>query len=73
MRRQVSALLDAGHAQAREYPIGMVWDEHRLVVSRQNAMEATRATLLKMAVSAVLAKDAGREFRKTIQEMNDED
>jgi hypothetical protein len=49
----------------------MVWDEVRLVVERMNALEATRATLLHMAVSAVLSADAGKEFNKTLKHLTE--
>jgi hypothetical protein len=41
-----------------------------LVIERLDRQEATRATLLHLAVSAILTKDAGTEFRKLIERMN---
>jgi hypothetical protein len=52
------------------YPVGMVWDEVSMVVDRLNGLEATRAVLLHLAVSAVLSKEAGDVFKKRIAMLN---
>jgi hypothetical protein len=44
----------------------MIWDEVSLVVDRKNRDQATTATLLNLAVSAVLSEKAGKNFKKTI-------
>jgi hypothetical protein len=49
-----------------------VWDEARLVAERLNGLEATRASLLKLAVSGVLSEEAGKEFAKTIKSLTEE-
>ncbi len=69
MRRQVNLLLDHGHPEAPAYPIGMVWDEARLVVERLNGLESTRAVLLQMAVSSLFSKEGGRAFKMTIERL----
>jgi hypothetical protein len=63
-------LLANGHIEAQHYPLGMVWDEASIVVEHVNRLEATRATLLQMAVSSVLSKEAGKLFREQIQRLN---
>jgi hypothetical protein len=72
IRRQVSLLIGHGHTQAHRYPVGMVWDEARLVVEHLNRLEATRALLLQMAVSSVLSEQAGEEFTKVIARLTKE-
>ena len=72
IRRQVSLLLEHGHTQASRYPVGMVWDEARLVGERINRSHATEAVLIKLAVSAVLSEEAGKEFSERIAKLNEE-
>jgi hypothetical protein len=72
LRGQVSQLLSHGHTDAPFYPVGMVWDEARLVERNVNRLEATRATLLQMAVSSVLSEEAGKEFKKVIERLSEE-
>jgi len=71
IRRQISLLLAEGHPEAPHYPIGMVWDEARLVVERHNGAHATQAVLVQLAVASVLSKDGAKEFKKTISRLND--
>lgn len=66
----MSLLLDHGHPEARRYPLGMLSDEAALVVERLNGQEVTRATLLRLSISAVLSKEGGRAFDKEISKMN---
>lgn len=51
------------------YPVGKVWSEAQLVIERLNSLEVTRATLLQLAVSSVLSKEAGEEFRKALDSL----
>lgn len=66
-----SLLLSEGHSDAWEYPLGTLSDEARLVIERMNRMEATRVTLLQVAVASVVSKDAGRLFRESIDRLTD--
>lgn len=67
----MSLLLSEGHTDAQHYPIGMVWDEARIIVERQNGAHATTAILTQLAVVSVLSKEGQREFKKTIKRLND--
>ena len=58
-----------GHPEARDYPVGMVWDEATLVVERQNANHATQAVLTQLAVSSMLSKKGGKEFKRVLKEL----
>lgn len=49
----------------------MVWDEASLVTERLNGLEATRAILLQMAVSSVLSKKAGQEFKRAVKRLTE--
>jgi hypothetical protein len=48
-----------------------VSDEALLVVQRINILEATRATLLQMAVSSVISAESGKGFQKLLAEMTE--
>lgn len=52
------------------YPIGVVFDETELVVERVNGLEATRAVLTQMAVSALFSKEAGKAFQEKIKQLS---
>lgn len=52
-----------------KYPLGMLWFEAELVVTRLNAEDATRAILLQQAVSSILSKDGAKNFRKSITKL----
>lgn len=58
-----------GHTNALDYPIGMVWVEAEWVVYHLNRAEATRATLLQLAVSSVLSNKAGKRFKEEIKKL----
>jgi hypothetical protein len=47
----------------------MVWVEAELVAERENRRIATEAVLTQMAVSSVISKQAGKEFRKVIKRL----
>lgn len=60
-----------GHPRAREYPLGMVWEEARIVVNRQTAEHASRALLYRAAISATKSKEGAEAFDKLIKELLD--
>lgn len=62
-------MLEHGHTQARDYPVGMVWDEAEIVVERVNGLEATRAIFIQLAAASVMSKKAAGEFSKQIKRL----
>jgi hypothetical protein len=64
-------LLANGHPEAYDYPLGLLWDEAALVIDRVNALEVTRATLVKLAISAALTKEGGKAFRKVASDLGE--
>lgn len=72
MRSQVSLLLAHGHPDARRYPVGLVWDEASMVISRINGMMATEAVLLQTAVSSILSKESGEHFNKLVKQLGED-
>ena len=76
MRSQVSLLISEGHADAPDYPVALVWEEHQLAVERENQRIATEATFYKLAVGTAVAafskdggKAANKQFRDRIVEL----
>jgi len=69
VRRQVSLLLDHGHAAARHYPLGMVFEEAQIVVERMNQEEASRTALLQLAGAAVMSKKGNAALQKVLKEL----
>ena len=72
LRRLVSLLLDHGHPHARRYPLGMLYDEARLVNVRLNRHHVTQASLIQSAVGALLDKKAGRHWKKAVADLTEE-
>lgn len=69
----MSLLLSEGHADARRYPLWMLWDETRIVRERNNAVMVTNAVLLQMAAGSLFSKDAGKAFEKLVKRLADGD
>lgn len=69
MRRQVSLLLAEGHVDAPDYPIGQVFLEARIAVTRINQAFVTQATLLQLAVGSMLSPKSAQEFQKATKKL----
>lgn len=63
-------VLGYGHTQAEHYTLGRLFDEAALIQERENNRIVTEATLLQLAIQSVLSKKAGREFAKTVKQLN---
>lgn len=73
IRRQVSLLKANGHPDASDYPIGMMFDEARLVVDRQNREMATIGVVIQSATATTgmtAGKEAGNHFKRLIEDLN---
>lgn len=51
------------------YRVGLVWEEAQMVVERLNGFHATNATLIQQAVGSLLSKEAGKNFKKTVESL----
>lgn len=69
LREKVSLLMTHGHAQARHYPVPMLWTEVRFVVRRENKRHATEAILTQMAINSALSAKGGKRFKEQITKM----
>ncbi len=67
LRRQVSLLLAEGHAQARFYPVGMVWEEATYIVERKNNDLASQAIAIQAAGASIMDKKGAEHFKKLIK------
>lgn len=72
LRRQASLLLANGHPHARRYPLGMLWDESRIVVERINGVLATEAVLLRQAITSVFSDEGAKGFSDTVSRLTEE-
>ena len=70
MYRDVSLLLDHGHAYARRYPIWQLQVETLLVSQRLNREFATVAALHQQAILATEDKGAMISFRDTLKKLD---
>ena len=58
-------MVEAGHADAPDYPVAMVFEEVELVVERENQRLATEASLMKAAIDTGIAA-----FGKNVSKVN---
>ncbi len=65
-------MLANGHPEARRYPVGMLWDESRIVVERVNGVLATQAILLRQAITSVFSEEGAKGFSVTISKLTEE-
>ena len=63
--------MDHGHSRARQYPLGMLWEEAELVVERVNREEASRAVIMQNTIASILTKEGGKAFQKLIKDLFD--
>lgn len=66
----MSLLLEAGHPEARHYPLGMLYDESNLVIERRNASIVTDSQLRNLSAMGVFSKKARTEFSKQVKLLN---
>lgn len=66
----MSQLLDCGHSEAGNYPIGMVLDEHQLIVERINRHHGTNAIMMR-AVMAEAISAFGKNGSTATKALND--
>ena len=62
--------MEVGHADAADYPLGMMWDELILVTERHNSRLVADAVLLQAALASVHSKKAGSSFQKRVKGLN---
>lgn len=67
----MSLLLAEGHADARRYPLAMVWSEARIVRRRVNDRISTEAVLMQTAIVAALA--GGKHLTEALKDLRDGD
>lgn len=71
LREDTSLLMAEGHPRAREYPLGMLWEEVRIVQMRKERETAIWASSLRAAISSVLSEKSGTQFDEFIEDLTD--
>lgn len=69
----MSLLLSEGHADARCYPVAVVWSEARIVRQRHAARIKQEAALTQMVIASVMDKKAGKRLAKLLNRMDESD
>jgi len=69
----VSLLLSEGHADARCYPVAVVWSEARIVRQRHANRIRQDAALMQMAIASVMDRKAGKRLSKLLNRMDESD
>ena len=69
----MSLLLSEGHADARCYPVAVVWSEARIVRQRHANRIRQDAALMQMAIASVMDRKAGKRLSKLLNRMDESD
>lgn len=72
LRESASLLTAHGHAEARHYPLPMLWAETELVRRRVNRELANSVILTQMAIGSILSKKAAKELNKRIKKLTED-
>lgn len=73
LRRDVSLLLSEGHAEARRYPVAVVWSEARIVRQRHSNRRTRDAVITQLVLGSLFDKKAGKELTKMLGKVAESD
>lgn len=73
LRRDVSLLLSEGHAQARGYPIAMLWSEARIIRQRHAARRIRDAAIEQMVIGSQFSEKAGKKLPALLNKVSESD
>ncbi|OOH27539.1 hypothetical protein B0B32_00050 [Pseudomonas aeruginosa] len=59
-------LLSEGHADARRYPLAVLWSEARIVRQRHNARAVQDAAVMEAVIGAVISRRKGQTTLNTL-------
>ena len=59
-----------GHPDAWAYPLGMLDDEHNLIVERENGRIITECQTMQLAMNGILSPKAVKAFTARLKELN---
>lgn len=65
-RRDVSLLLEAGHAAARRYVLATVWTEAEIIRQRQAGRRKLDAVSMQLCLASILSEKGGTQFQTFI-------
>lgn len=63
--------MEAGHPEAKRYPLGYLFDEVQLVEDRRNGIMVSEATLIQGAIMSVLSAKGGKVFAERIEKLTE--
>lgn len=69
----MSLLLSEGHADARHYPVAVVWSEARIVRERNSNRRSRDLALEQLLLSTLFSKKAGKELEKLLNKVTESD
>lgn len=69
----MSLLLSEGHADARHYPVAVVWSEVNIVRERSSNRRSRDAAIHQLVLSSLFGKKAGKELEKLLNKVTESD
>jgi dephospho-CoA kinase len=69
----VSLLLSEGHADARIYPVAVVWSEAKIVRQRHDLRRKRDAAIMQMVIGSQMSKKAGKTLQTLLNEVSESD
>lgn len=69
----MSLLLSEGHADARHYPVAVVWSEARIVRERNNNRRLRDTAVTQLVLSSLFGKKAAKELEKLLNKVAESD
>lgn len=62
--------MEAGYHDAWFLPIGFVYDEHNMLVARENHRYFTEAGLLQKAIATIFSRGGVRDFNRALRDLH---
>lgn len=69
----MSLLLSEGHADARHYPVAVVWSEAHIVRERNGNRRSRDAAIHQLVLSSLFGKKAAKELEKLLNKVAESD
>lgn len=69
----MSLLLSEGHAEARHYPVAVVWSEARIVRERHSDRRHRDSTVTQLILGSMFGKQAGKLLKETLEQVAESD
>ena len=73
LRRDVSLLLSEGHAEARRYPVAVVWSEAHIIRERNAHRRMRDSAITQLVLSSLFSKKGSKELEKLLGKVAESD